>query len=126
MKIYKNNGTALVTFLIFSLIALGVATSLVATIVSSSYGANRIQQSGNILKAAESGVENAIIRILRDPDYTGETMQINEVTVQIQISGTNPIDIYSTAVLGSISRKIHASISINDLEYQVISYQEEF
>lgn len=40
--------------------------------------------------ASESGIENALLRLIRNPDYAGETLQVGDISVVITVTGTTP------------------------------------
>lgn len=72
LNVIKNReGQVLTMLLIFVVIAMTITASAVAVMVTNSLGASKFQQGVDALAIAESGVENALLRLLRDPNYTG-------------------------------------------------------
>ena len=60
---------------------------------------------------AESGAENAIIRLLRDKAYVGETLAVGDNTATITVSGINPYVIISAGRAGNFVRKVEVSLN---------------
>ena len=82
---YKS-GQALVTLLVFMIIAVTITSSAVMIIILNSKGSYRFQDGLVAYQIAESGAENAILRLLRNPDYTGETdLAVGEGTASIPV-----------------------------------------
>jgi hypothetical protein len=61
------------------------------------------------LRYAETGAENALLRLIRDPTYAGETLAIGTGSAIINISGTSPKTITSIGVSGAFRRTIQAT-----------------
>ena len=65
--------------------------------------------------SAETGIENALIRYIRDPSYTGETMQLDDDrSVIITAGGTPKTTITATGSVGSVTRRIQAIVYYNN------------
>lgn len=126
MKGRLQHGQTLVTLLIFMIIGITITTAAVVMVIVNSRNVSRIEQGNDTLSIAESGVENALIRLLRDPAYTGETLLVGtgSTVVQITTSG-NEKTITSTAVQGNFSRKLQVVLTVNG-ELTITSWQEIF
>lgn len=85
-----QKGQALITLIIFILIAISVTSAGVAATLSSIFSASETEQGIIALSAAESSIENAILRYIRNPSYTGDTLVIGGATVTTQIVGNPP------------------------------------
>ncbi len=66
-----KRGQALVILLVFMAIAVTVTTAAVVMMVVGSTAASKYERSQAAYATAESGAENALLRLLRDPNYTG-------------------------------------------------------
>ena len=55
---------------------------------------------------AESGAENAIIRLIRNPNYAGETLTVGNGSATITVSGSSTKTIVSEGVRGNFRRKV--------------------
>src|SRR4051794_27624872 len=86
-----QNGQALITLLFFAIIALTVTSASTIMVLANSLSGTKFQQGSVAYEIAQSGVENAILRLLRDPTYTGETMSVGSGTVVIQATSSGSI-----------------------------------
>lgn len=75
--------------------------------------------------AAEAGVENALLQLLRNPEYTGETIQIQtDTTAQIQVSHASGYIVISKGISGSFTHIIQANVNYTDNVLSVSSWKE--
>ncbi len=119
-------GQAVVTLLIFMIIGLTVTAAGTILMITSSRSTSAFQEGIIARQVAESGAENAMIRLLRDPTYTGETMNINGATATITVTGTNPKTIVSAGKNGDYVRKIQVVASDVNNILTVTSWKEIF
>lgn len=119
-------GQALVTLLFFMIIATTITTAAVAVVLVNSLSATGEQQGTIALTVAESGAENALLRLLRDPNYSGETAPIGEGTAAITITGTNPLVITSVGTVGNFVRKVQVQAVYTNSVLSVSSWQEVY
>jgi hypothetical protein len=119
--IKRNTGQALVTLLFFAVIGM-IIISAAAVILYTNIAALTVSLQGNYAYyVAESGVEEALIRMLRDPGYTGGDLTIGSANVEIQVQ--NGV-ITSTGTYGSKVRKIQALTETDSNGTRVISWKE--
>lgn len=121
---YNKKGQTLVTLLVFSVIALTVATAAVSIMLNVSHATNRIEGNITASQVAESGIENALLRLLRNPSYTGETLQVGDGSVVITVTGTNPKTVTAVGTLYSHTKTIEATVSFTNGIMSVTSWQE--
>jgi len=121
--IHKENqkGQSLITILFFMLISITIITAISSIILNSTSSGSSIEQGSVAYYSAESGVQNAILRLLRDPNYTGETMSINDGTVTIVVSGGL---ITSTAHVANSIRKIQVQTGYTNNVLTISSWKE--
>jgi len=93
--ITKQQGQTLIILLIYMVIAIIITTASIALVINSSRGTDKVYQGANSLDIAESGAETAMIKLLRDPNYIGETVAVGNGQAVITVTGTNPITIVS-------------------------------
>ncbi|MEK7127135.1 MAG: PilX N-terminal domain-containing pilus assembly protein [Patescibacteria group bacterium] len=73
MKIKNNKGQALVVLLVLMTVMIMVTSVSVVLVLVNSQNASTSELGNEALGAAESGVENALISMLRDPyGYSGD------------------------------------------------------
>lgn len=101
---------ALIMILFFTLIGITVITSAVFIIITNSQGSNKLQQSTVAYSIAQSGAENAMLQLLRNPAYLGETMTIGNGTATIQVSSNSgTFTITSTGQSGNFIKKVQVT-----------------
>ena len=124
LKTNPESGQTLVALLIVVVVGVILSTASVALVIINSKNASRLQIGSTALATAESGAENAILRLLRDPNYTGETLTINGNTTIITVVGTGTQTITSEARVGNFVRKIEVQVSRISGVLTVISWKE--
>lgn len=122
----QNTGQALVTLLFFTMIGLAIATAAIIVTLSSTIASSKFQSGTLTFSESESGAENAYLKLLRNPYYTGETMTINGATVTATVSGSTNITITSQAVSGTFSRTIQVKLQYTNGKYVIQSWKETF
>jgi hypothetical protein len=105
----------------FIVVALTVITSTITTVISNTASASIEQQSIDAYYTAESGAENALMRLLRDPTYTGETLPVGNNSATVTVSGST---IVSTGRANNLTRKIQVEVSYTNNQMTVISWKE--
>ena len=125
-SVYGKNhkGQVLVTLLMFILVAMTVITSVIVTVIANTRSTSTIQNGTNVYYTAEAGVENALVRLLRDPNYTGETMQIDGSVAIITVTGTTTKIITVEGQQNNLVRKIQVTVSYTDNQMTVTNWKE--
>ncbi len=101
-----------------------ISTALINT-YTNTIAATKTQTGDIALSIAESGIENALLRILRDSSYTGETLAIGSGSATITVTGSTAKTIISTGTFGTFKRKIQAIASDSAGILTVTSWQEQ-
>lgn len=109
-KTPDQHGFILTALLVFIVVILIISTTSIAISISSMRGQSFFEGGLVTLAAAESGVENAILRLLRDPEYTGETLAIGGAIVEIEVLATSPTIITVTADSGAYEKTIEVRL----------------
>lgn len=122
-KLKKQAGQSVVTLLIIVVMALVISTALVTLVINNSRSTSRISQSIQALATAETGAENAILRLLRDPTYSGETMTMGEYTAVVGVYDNGNKVITSEGTAGNFKKTVEVEISLTDV-LEVISWKE--
>lgn len=120
----KEKGQALVTLLFFVLISLTITTGAIIIIIVNSLSASKLAEGTSAFYIAESGVENAILRILRNPDYAGETLAVGTGMASITVTGSNPKIVTSVGENGNFKRKVSAQLTYNNGYYTFSDWKE--
>lgn len=88
-----------------------VTTASVAISISSLKDTTMLAKGHEAYALAETGIDNAVLRLLRNPNYLGESnLSIEGGNVTIVVTGTNPYTIESTAIHSGTTRRIRATL----------------
>ena len=118
----KQDGQVLVSILIIiAVYVLATGTAVVASSLSKTTGISTT--SDKLLYAAESGVDSALIRFLRDPNYADETISVGGISVNISVERPTPTEIIITSVATQDNPNKTVKISATIItKYQNIQY----
>ncbi len=120
-------GQALITLLFFMIIALTITSASVVMILVNSLSGAKLQQGEIAYHVAQSGADNAVLRLLRNPGYTGETdLAVGSGLVDIEVTGAGPYTIISTGTVGNFSKKVAVTATYVDNLLTVTSQKEVF
>lgn len=125
-KINKNlnRGQTLVMLLIYVVVALIITTSAVAIAVVNSKGTDKVYQGTTALDVAESGAETAMLKLLRDPNYTGETLTVNGGSATITVTGATLKTVTSVGSIGNFTKTIQAIADTSNDVLTVTSWKQ--
>lgn len=124
IKYNKQAGQTLVILLTYMVIAIIVTTASIALVINSSKATDKVYQGTNSLDIAESGAETAMIKLLRDPSYVGETLTVGSGQATITITGTNPKTIVSKGTLNNFTRTIQVIVDTSNNILTATSWKE--
>lgn len=119
-----EKGQALITLLFFVLISVTITSGAIIMIAVNSTSLSKLQEGTISYNAAEAGIENALLRVIRDPNYTGETLTIDSAIVVITVSGGNPKTIVAVGTNGNFKRTVEAKITYADGSYTFSGWKE--
>lgn len=120
----SNSGQALVTLLVFTTIAIIITGGAVAIALATSQGNTAYTQSIMAFNNAESGVENALIELIRTNTYEGEILNLDNGTVTITVTGLTNKIITSTATVGRYVRTIQVEAELYENNLELLSWKE--
>ncbi len=122
-----RKGQTLISLIVVVAMSIIIISTVLGLVISNSINTSVIQQSGLVRSAAESGMENALLQLLRNPDYEGETIPagISGYQTVITVTGddTNKT-LESTATSLNYRRKIKVDITYNENIMQIISWRD--
>jgi len=100
--------------------AMAVVSAAVAVVISNTQSGSRYELGQMALGLAESGAEEALLLLLRDPSFAGETLTTVDGTATISVTGSDPKTINSVATVEGATRKIQvvADYTVGVLEVQ--------
>lgn len=123
-NVHKEAGQTLVALLAFMATALIITTGAVAVTIANLQSASEYSQGEAALQVAESGADNALERLVRDPSYTGETLTVGTGTATITVSGSPSYTITSVGKVGNFRRTIQVSAARSNEIVSVTSWSE--
>ena len=108
MKKRNKTGQALVTLLVFIAVATTITAAATTVTLINSQTTGKFAQGESALVIAQTGADNAILRILRDPNgtYSGEVLTVGSGTATITVGGSSVKTIISEGQDGNFIRKI--------------------
>jgi hypothetical protein len=92
-----KKGFALTSLIIFTTIGLTAVASAMYLIVDSFQLTSSVSLSEEVLRLAESGIEEGAIQLARNPAYAGGTVTVGTDSVSISVTGTSTKTILSSA-----------------------------
>lgn len=119
-------GQTLVFLLVFMTMAITVTAAAALVIISNSQAASKFEQSLMAYSVAEAGAEEALLRILRDPNFTGTTLTIGQGIATISASGTTTKTILSAGSFNNFLRQVQVTATYIGGILTVTSWQEVF
>jgi len=125
MKQEKHQkGQTLVILLVYMVMAIIVTTASVSMILVNSRGADKLLQGTTAYDVAESGAETAMVKLLRDTSYTGETLTVSGGTAVITVSGSSTKTILSKGTLNNFTRTVEVTATNINNVLTVTSWKE--
>lgn len=119
-----QSGQALITLIFFVLIAITITSGAIIMIAVNSTSLGKLQEGNISYDAAEAGIENALLRLLRDPNYTGETLTIDSTIVTITVSGSSPNYTITVVGTGNFKRTVQVKMTYTSGYYTFSDWKE--
>lgn len=120
----NESGQALVTLLVFMMMATVVIAGAVAMTVINTQSSGKLVDGAESLKVAEAGADNAVLRLVRDPGYTGEVLTVGGGTAIITVTGGATKTILVDGEVGDFHRKVEVLVSYSGNTITVSSWKE--
>jgi len=122
---HHQSGSILTALIVFVAIGLLITTSATVLLADQMLLGERDAQSASLLYTAESGAENAILRLLRDPSYTGEQLPTADgLTIVINVQPGPPIVITSQVEASGLTRTVQVELTRLNGVLEVQSWQQ--
>lgn len=120
-----KNGQALISVLFIAIIGMTIATGAITSLMSVFAKTGKEEVATLAYEAAEGGIENGIMRLVRDPSYTGETLVFDaDTSTVVSVSTASGIVITSVGTVGDVARKIVVTGHFTNLIWNVDSWAE--
>jgi len=126
MKSAMQKGQTLIMLLIFIIIAVTITSAATVVILLGTKSTGELEMGTVTYAVAESGAENAILRLLRNPAYAGETITVGAGTATITLNppGSDPRVITSVGSFGNFKRTIQVSTTYISNTFTISSWKE--
>lgn len=82
-----GKGQAMVMLVLLTVILASIATSVVAIVTTNALNTMREERGNQALSIAESGAEEALLQLLRDPSYSGGSLTTSEGSATVVVVG---------------------------------------
>lgn len=122
-----QKGQALVTLLAFVAMAIIVTAGAVAVTIINAQSTSKFSLGEEAYYITEGGIEDAILKILREPSYSGiRTVAIGngQAVVTITPAGVGAKTVESEGINGDFRRKIRVQTGYNNGITTIISWAE--
>lgn len=121
--LHCQEGQALVTLLFFMLIGISVTSAAIAVLLTNALGTGSAEQGMTAYYVAESGMEDAILKMDRNSNYStpGYTLSVDGGSAFVQVSGGIAT---STGTLSNAVRKIQVQTVYNNNILIISSWKE--
>lgn len=124
-KYNHQKGNSLVLLLVFVMVAIAVTTSATFIIAANSLSVTSVSEGLVTKQMAEAGAEKALLNLVRDPVYKGETFAIDTGVVTTTVSGTTTLTINVVAVNGSYTKRVEVIAAYSNNVVTPISWKEK-
>ncbi len=123
-----KSGAVLVLLLVFTAIAITIITAATMLTISTTQSASRQDIGYTALAVAESGLEDALMRHLRNPGFTGtETLTVGTGVATINVSdGGGAFTFTSTGQINGFTRTVQAETQDSGGIMNVNAWREIF
>ncbi len=126
IKQKKQKGQALITLLFITVIAITISSAAIIVLTLNSRASQRMISGNDAYFLAESGIENAMIRLLRDPTYTGETLTLADGTVEVTVTGDSQKTVVAKGSVGDYIRTIQVVVERINGVFTISSWKEVY
>lgn len=117
----KEKGQIFITLLFFVIIGITIILAEVLVVFSNIQSAGIQDQGTNAYYIAESGIEEALLRLTRDKNYSGGTLSVGSGNATMQVQ--NNI-ITSIGVYGGTTKKIQVVLNQQNGSFSIVSWEE--
>lgn len=119
-----SGGQAMILLLYVMVVGILVTTGAAYAVIANTQAASFEELGAYAYAAAESGAENAILRLIRNPEYTGETLAVNGGEASITVSTASGITVTSAGTAGTLTRLVEVHMHYNEGILVIDSWRE--
>lgn len=107
----------------FIIIALFLISAAVVMMISNSRSVQKVEGEELAIKVAETGAEVGLMNLLRDPNYTGESITLPDGVVEVSVTGGT---VNVTGTSGDFVKKLVVTTSFVNNVLSVVSWEEVY
>lgn len=120
-------GQALITLLFFVVMGVTITSAAAVILITNIKAASKVEQSTMAYYIAESGAEEGVLRILRNPQYSGTlTVTVDGGNATVSATQGNPITILSVGHYNNFLRKVQIQTVYNNGTVTIQSWKEVY
>lgn len=120
------SGYAMVVLLVFVIMAMTLMSAAVNIMLVATQTSSVAERSEMSLANAESGVEEALLRAIRNPSYTGGTLTIGGDSVTIVVSGGSIKTITSRSSVANVGHGVTVTADYSGATLVIPSWRITF
>lgn len=110
--------------LVFMVLTMTVTSAAVGMVIANSLAASKLEQGEDAHAIAQSGVEETLLRLLRNDAYSGGTLTIGDGNATVSVAGNNPIVVSSVGSTGTFKRTVQVGVTVTNMIMSMSSWQE--
>lgn len=85
-----SKGQALITLLFFMIMGITITTAAVIVVITNAAAATSSQQGADAYYIAESGIDEGLLRVLRNPNFSGsKTFSVGDGNVTVTVANNS-------------------------------------
>lgn len=120
-----QRGQALVTLLFFMVMGVTITSAAAVILIANIHAASKVEQGLTAYYIAESGAEEGMLQLLRNPQYAGtETISVDGGVATMSATQGNPITILSVGKYNNFIRKVQIQTVYNNGKSTITSWKE--
>lgn len=121
----SQGGQALVTLLFFVVMGVTITSAAVVIVLANTRIASKVELGSNAYYIAESGAEEGMVQLLRNPFYSGtETLSLNGGMATVSATQGSPTTILSVGQYNNFIRKVQIQTVYNNGTVTIQSWKE--
>ena len=121
----STEGQALVTLLFFMVMGITITSAAAVILITNIRATSKVEQSTMAYYIAESGAEEGMLQIVRNPTFAGtKTVSLNGGSATVSATQGNPITIVSTGQYNNFIRKVQIQTVYNNGKIVIQSWKE--
>ena len=121
-----RKGQAVIMLLLISLMIISLVTTMVAVAAALLKETTILSQGERAFYTAEAGAQEGILRLLRDPSYTGASnLPLGDGVVTIDVTGDSPKIVTSTAMVDGQIRKVSREVTRVSGEWVITNWRTD-